>query len=164
MTLVIIDWVIIAVIVASAFISVLRGFVREALSLAGWITAYVIARLFVDQLAYLLSPYIDTVQWRVAIAFGCLFLATRLCFALFSHLMKDFLRMTGLSGLDRLLGMFFGIIRGLILMVVILSLGRMFAFDQIWGQSQFVPYFDPIIKWVDQLVPQVSSLIINAGQ
>lgn len=164
MTLVLIDWVMLAVIGLSAFISVLRGFVREALSLAGWVTAYVVARLFVDQLAYLLSSLVDTPAWRVGLAFTLLFIATLICFALLNHLMKDFLRMTGLSGLDRILGMFFGIIRGLIFMVVVLSLGRMFALDQLWGQSEFVPYFDPIIKWVDQLVPQVSSLIINAGQ
>ena len=164
MSLVIIDWIILVVIGLSAVISILRGFVREALSLAGWITAYVVARLFVDQLAYLLSSIITTAQWRVGIAFVVLFVATLICFALLNHLMKDFLRMTGLSGLDRILGMFFGIIRGLIFMVVVLSLGRMFALDQLWGQSEFVSYFDPIIKWVDQLVPQVSSLIINAGQ
>ena len=49
------DWVIITVVGLSMLISLLRGFVREAFSLAGWVLGFVIAMVFADRLAYLLT-------------------------------------------------------------------------------------------------------------
>ena len=50
----IIDWVLLGVVVMSGLISLMRGFIKEALSLASWITAFIVARYFSGNLATLL--------------------------------------------------------------------------------------------------------------
>ena len=58
------DWVIITVVGLSMLISLLRGFVREAFSLAGWVLGFVVAMVFADRLAYLLTGFIDDATGR----------------------------------------------------------------------------------------------------
>ncbi|BCE02374.1 CvpA family protein [Marinicellulosiphila megalodicopiae] len=157
MQLIWIDWLMFVVVGISAVISIKRGFVKEALSLLGWVVALVVSRMFVDELSSLLVNVIESPQWRVGLSFTVLFGGTLVCFALFNHLVNEFIRMTGLSGLDRVLGMIFGILRGLILVVVVLSIGRIFALDDIWANSQLVPYFDPIIEMAGQLVKDLTA-------
>ena len=67
------DWVIIALIVVSALLSLRRGFIKEALSLVTWVSAFVVARLFADQLSTVLAAYIDTPSARIVAAFILLF-------------------------------------------------------------------------------------------
>ena len=58
------DWVIITVVGLSMLISLLRGFIREALSLAGWVLGFVIAMVFSDRFAYLLTSFINDATGR----------------------------------------------------------------------------------------------------
>ena len=67
------DWVIITVVGLSMLISLLRGFVREAFSLAGWVLGFVVAMVFADRLAYLLTGFIDDATGRDIVAFALLF-------------------------------------------------------------------------------------------
>ena len=56
-----VDWFIIVVLGASILLSLWRGFAREAISLAAWVVAFIVANLFVDQLASLLSSWISSI-------------------------------------------------------------------------------------------------------
>ena len=69
----VIDWVILAVVVVSALISLKRGFVKEALSLASWVAAFLVARFFSANLATLLVGQIETNSLRWIVAFVILF-------------------------------------------------------------------------------------------
>ena len=55
-----VDWAILIIIGVSAGISLLRGFVREALSLAGWILAFFVAKGFYTDFSNLLVNHIET--------------------------------------------------------------------------------------------------------
>jgi hypothetical protein len=72
------DWTIVGVLVLSALISIKRGFVKEALSLATWVAAVIIAIIFADRLAVLLEDHIATPSVREMAAFALLFVATLL--------------------------------------------------------------------------------------
>ena len=71
-----IDWVILAVVLISALISIKRGFVKEMLSLASWIAAFIIARIFSGHLDVLLIQWFETPSARYGAAFAILFAAT----------------------------------------------------------------------------------------
>ena len=62
-----VDWVIIVVLTISTLFSLWRGFVREALSLLAWIAAFIVAHLFVDQLAAQLGGVIANMTGRYRI-------------------------------------------------------------------------------------------------
>lgn len=158
-----IDWIILLILLVSSLISIKRGFTREALSLATWIIALVIARLFSDKLAVLLGGLIESAAWRYTIAFVVLFITTLVVGALINHLLGEFVRLTGLTGTDRVLGVVFGLLRGLVIVVAVLALGRLFALDQFWQQSALVPYFEPVIKWTGEYINKASDAILSVG-
>lgn len=161
------DWAILAIIGISSLISVARGFVKEAISLAVWFVAFFIALAFQDPLATLLQHQIESVSLRYIIAFAILFIATLMVGAMVKHLLGEFIKVTGLRGFDRLLGIGFGVLRGciivmaiLILMPTIIPVGQ----EVWWQQSLLIPElllfeqwckesFTIVIGWLKQLLP-----------
>lgn len=142
------DGIILSIIAVSALLSVRRGFAREAFSLATWVAAFIIARLFGPGLEVMLEPSIETPSVRTATAFGVLFAATLVVGALVNHLLGELVRVTGLTSTDRTLGMVFGGIRGMVLVIVMVALGRgVFAQDPWWRQSVLVPRFAMMEDW-----------------
>jgi membrane protein required for colicin V production len=138
------DWVIIAILVLSSLISLKRGFVKEALSLAIWIIAFIIASVFSPKLAPLLAAYLDVPSLQQMAAFALLFIATLLVGGAINYLLSTLIKATGLTGTDRLLGMLFGLIRGLVVvMVAVLYVPKLVPVDQDawWQQSSTIPYF-----------------------
>ncbi len=106
------DWVIIVVFLLSTLLSLWRGFVREALSLAGWIAAFLVANLFVDQMASLLATTIENITGRYVAAYAILFVGTLVASTFVTYLAAQFIKATGLTLLDRMLGTVFGFARG----------------------------------------------------
>ncbi|MDX1343136.1 CvpA family protein [Reinekea sp. G2M2-21] len=158
-----IDWTILVILIVSALISIRRGFTKEAMSLASWIAALLIARIFSDNLASLLSNWLANEAQRYTAAFVILFLVTLIVGSLINHLLGEFVRMTGLTGTDRALGVVFGLLRGLIIVVAILALGQLFALDQFWQDSVLVPYFEPVIRWTGENIHKASGAILSVG-
>ena len=146
------DWIIIVILAISVLISIRRGFIKEALSLFTWIAAVIVARLFGAHLAVLLDSQIDTALLRLAVSYLILFVGTLLVGGFVNFVLGEFVKMTGLTGTDRVLGMFFGLARGaLIVMLIVASL----------------QYLVPIEKgdWYRQsiLVPEILSSVEVLG-
>ncbi|MFB9885385.1 CvpA family protein [Balneatrix alpica] len=159
------DWVILAIIVISGLISLRRGFIREALSLVTWVLAFIVARLFTDQLTVLLTSYIQTPSLRVAAAFVGLFVATLILGSLISFVFAELVKATGLSGTDRVLGMAFGVARGCVLVVVCVALLSYTPVvnDVWWQNSQLIPEFKMMESWSLALLKDVSGAILSVG-
>jgi len=150
-----VDYTIIAIIVLSVVISLIRGFVREALSLASWVLAFWVGFTFVNDLTPLLADKIDSVPVRTGLAFFALFVATLIISALISYLIIQIMEKTGLSGTDRLLGTLFGFGRGALIVALLLLLANFAAMQESgwWHNSVLVPYFQPLITWLAGLLP-----------
>jgi membrane protein required for colicin V production len=152
------DWAIVGVLVLSALISIKRGFVKEALSLATWVAAVIIAIIFADRLAVLLEDYIATPSVREMAAFALLFVATLLVGAMVSYLIGALVRVTGLTGTDRLLGMLFGLARGfVIVMALLIFLPGIIPVDQDpwWQESNLIVRFLEFENWARSTTSQV---------
>ena len=136
-----VDWIIFGIVALSTLISIKRGFVKELLSLVTWISAFIIARLFSAQLSALLVDYVDSPAMRMVSAFAILFVATLIVGAMISYLIGELVRLTGLSGTDRLFGMIFGLARGLLVLIVATSIIRLTPLteDAWWQESLLVP-------------------------
>ncbi|MCG8393894.1 MAG: CvpA family protein [Pseudomonadales bacterium] len=158
------DGIILFVIAVSALLSVRRGFTREAFSLLTWVAAFIIARLFSPALEILLQDQISTPSLRTAVAFGSLFVLTLVVGALINHLLGELIRVTGLSSTDRLLGMVFGALRGVVLMIVLVALGRqLFAADSWWQESVLVPHLVMMEAWTRQVGESLLAWIMNVS-
>tara|TARA_R110002074_G_scaffold107518_1_gene232335 strand:+ start:80 stop:574 length:495 start_codon:yes stop_codon:yes gene_type:complete len=158
------DWAIIAVLGLSTLISVVRGFVKEVVSLLIWLTAAIVASIFHDQLAALMTDWIDTPSLRMLAAWVSLFVAVLIVGSILNYLLGKLIQATGLSGTDRLLGMFFGLVRGLvILMVVLIILPKVLPVteDQWWIDSTLIPYFMQYEDWARETGTAVLNFLKN---
>ena len=106
--LAVIDWIIMAVLLVSTLISIKRGFVKEALSLATWVAAIIVSRLFASQVSTLLVGAIEMPSMRLGVAYGLLFVGTLIVGALLNNLIGEAGKITGLGGTDQFLGLFRG--------------------------------------------------------
>lgn len=149
------DWAIVAVIAVSALLSVLRGFVREAISLGAWVGAFVITGNFYSDLAARLTYFQDELTRNVLAIIG-LFVATLLIIGMCGKILRSLMKKAGLSGTDRLLGIVFGVLRGILIVCAILALLQIFFKLHIltfmlssswWQQSVFIPEMQRIVNW-----------------
>ena len=146
-----VDWTIIVVLGLSILLSLWRGFVREAVSLAGWVAAFVIANMFVGEVAIFLQQWIANVTGRYVAAYALLFAGTLMVAGIVGKLSAQVVKVTGLTLLDRLLGTVFGFIRGIIIVLVAVYVVRQLAPPQnvLWlDESQLMPYVDMLGQWV----------------
>ena len=137
------DWVILAILVVSSLISLKRGFVKEALSMANWVFAFFVAMTFRSALAELLVKHVETPSLRELAAFAILFVFALVVGAMVNFLVSEVVKATGLAGTDRFLGMVFGLIRGFILvMAILLLVPAVVAIDEDpwWKESLFIPH------------------------
>ena len=159
------DWVIIGILTISALFSLRRGFVKEALSLVTWVSAFVVARLFSNALAVVLEKYIETPSVRIATAFALLFVLMLIVGAIISNLFEMLVNATGLSATDRVLGMGFGIARGGLLVVVLVAMvAQTPAVEDVWwGQSQLIPHFALMESWTRDVASDIGQIIWQVG-
>jgi len=155
------DWVILAILVVSSLISIKRGFVKEALSLANWVLAFFVAVAFRDVLSSLLSSYIATPSLRDMVSFAALFAATLIVGAMVNNLIAEIVRITGLSGTDRTFGMLFGMLRGfVIVMAIVLFLPLLLPVneDSWWKESLLIPHLLELEGWCRTITSEVALL------
>ncbi len=160
-----VDWTILVIIGISALISINRGFFREALSLATWVAASVIAWTFGGSLSQMFVDYIDVPSVRIIAACLLLFIATLMVGAMINYLIAELVKITGLSGTDRALGMVFGAFRGVVLVIILVGVVG-FApvkHDVWWKQSALIPHFQILADWskrsvMDLVGPYISSI------
>lgn len=154
------DWAIIGILALSSGIGLIRGLVKEALSLAVWVAAVIIAKTFSPQLAVLLSNAIETPSLRELAAFAVLFVLTLILGAMANYLVGALVKITGLSGTDRLLGLLFGVVRGfIIVMMIIVFLPSILPVDQDpwWQQSVLVGHLLQFESWASELFSAVAA-------
>jgi membrane protein required for colicin V production len=153
------DYCIIAVVCLSVIISLVRGFVRESLSLATWVLAVWLAVKFYTVLAPMLAPMIQSEMIRSVAAFLAIFFVVLVLGTVLSYTIARLVHKTGLSGTDRLLGSLFGFARGMFLIALLLLVVELFdepqPQEQQWLEaSRLAGYFTPLTDWLVQRVPQ----------
>jgi membrane protein required for colicin V production len=143
------DWSFIIIISLSSLMSLRRGFVKEALSLATWVVAFIVARTFHPNLQTLLAGSIDEPTLRTIAAFSILFIGTLLVGAGVNFIVGALVKLTGLTPIDRLLGVVFGLSRGLVLSVVVIAVLRLtpFAQSEWWLNSVMIENLSILEQW-----------------
>ena len=156
----VVDVVVILVICISALFSLLRGFVKEAISLVTWIIAIWLAATFAPKLAAMLPLSIESEAVRQAIGFGVLFILSLMLGALINTLVSKIVKKTGLSGADRVFGVAFGVLRGGLIIVVFVVIGGMTPLPEAdwWQSSVLLEWFESVAIVIQGYIPEDLSL------
>lgn len=124
MLLTVFDYAVLFVLLASGLVGVLRGLVREVLSLIGWILAFWVAYTYSGTAAGWMPDNLPGGAFvRTLAGFVLLFVITVIGTALASALLAQLLTSTGLKPADRGLGFVFGLLRGVVLVLFVVTLG-----------------------------------------
>lgn len=149
------DYCILAILGLSVLMGLWRGFIGEALALVCWASAFVVAYLFGAPLAEQFSGSIALPSARLLLGYAICFVTVLIAGAIVSFLIRKLVAGSGLSGSDRLLGMVFGLMRGLVLVTLcVLLLGfTPFPRDPWWRESRLLPSFQASAEWLSQRLP-----------
>ena len=150
-----VDLVILGIILVSTIISLVRGFIREAFSLAVWILAFWVSWTFFRDLSVRLEPWIQTPSVRLGVAFAGLMVLSLVIGGLINYLVIRLIQSTGLSGSDRFIGMIFGAARGVLVVAVLVLLAGLTPVpaDPWWQESKLIPYFEELALWLRDMLP-----------
>lgn len=149
------DYTILAVLALSVLIGLWRGLVSEVLAIACWVAAFWLAWLFGEPLAQRFSA-VDVPSVRLLLGYGLCFLVVLIAGALLAFVLRKLVAGSGLSGTDRLLGMFFGLARGwLLVTLAVLLLGfTPLPRDPWWQASRLLPGFQLGAEWLSARLPE----------
>lgn len=151
-----IDVAIIALVVLSAVLSLFRGFVKEALALASWLVALWVSMIFYEDLAVVLSQWIAEPSIQNIAAFSILFISVLLVGALINYLASKLVVKTGLAITDRMLGVVFGVARGVVIVAILVLFAGLTPMpqDSWWQSSQLIGYFQDFALWMREYLPE----------
>lgn len=157
MSVVLTDWILLGVLLASMVVGLWRGLVYEVLSLAGWVAAFFVAQWWAsDAIAWLPLMEGAPASVQYAVAFSLVFILTVFTAGLVSWLIKKLVESVGLRPIDRALGGLFGLARGVVLLLVLAVLMQLthMAQETWWTSAEGPVWLDRVLRGLKPLLPQ----------
>ncbi len=160
----IIDGVVALVIVVSALLAYSRGLVREAMAIAGWVVAGILAFMFAPQVEPLMAeiPVVgefiaDSCELSIIAAFAAVFALALIVASFFTPLFASLVQRSALGGLDQGAGFFFGVLRGILLVAIAFFLYNVVMTGQsftIVDESRSAVVFERMIGKIEDRNPE----------
>lgn len=150
-----IDWALLAVLLVSVVVGLLRGFVFEVMSLVGWLVAWFGAQYLAPDLAPWLPVGAPGSALNLAAAFVLAFVGILIVWALLAKLVRLLIHATPLSVPDRLLGAGFGLLRGGVLLLALATLVTLTPASQSipWQRSEGARWLGIAMQGLKPLLP-----------
>jgi len=149
------DLVLFVVVGISVAFALWRGFVREMLSLFSWAGAFLVARSFGAAVATNLPAFVSQPDVRLGLGYGLVFFVCLVLFTLASILIAKLVKVAGLTLTDRVLGLAFGLIRGVLIAVVLVLVGGLTVLphQREWREALFSPPLEKMAMTMRPLLP-----------
>ena len=158
------DYAALAVIALSALRGAWRGLLSEIFGLIGWVVAFFVACRYVQ----LLAPYIPSdwpggalTQWLLA--FAAIMLGVVLVASVANALIARLVAVTGLGGVDRSLGLLFGIVRGAVFVLLLVALAGLTELpkQKFWRDALLRPYAEQGVRELKPLLPPALAAYVR---
>ena len=148
------DYLVIAAIIISAIVGAARGFLRESIAVGAWLIALLLAWHFSDLIAPHLGGLMSDSEVRPWAARIIIVVLVLLLGAGVGATLSHFVRLSIFSGMDRLLGLLFGLLRGFVLLGVFVILGQLLRLqgEHWWRGSLLLPYGESIANGLRTIV------------
>jgi membrane protein required for colicin V production len=148
-----IDYLIAALLAVTLVLGLVRGFIREAIGLLGWLCGLWLAWRYAHLLTPMLGGEIANEPLRTWVARAAILLTVLLVAWMLAAVVSYFVHSSGLSeSLDRIFGGLFGILRGVVLVALFALASQKVRLDEMswWKQSRLLPYAAMISGWIVQ--------------
>ncbi|WP_028223839.1 CvpA family protein [Paraburkholderia ferrariae] len=158
------DYAVMAVIGLSALRGAWRGFIGEIFGLIGWVAAFLVACRYVERVV----PWIPAhwpggalTQWLIA--FALIVIGVVLVAGVANALLGRLVQVSGLSGVDRSLGLMFGLVRGVVLVLILVVLGGLTELPQqdFWRNALLRPYAEQGVHELKPLLPETLASYVR---
>ena len=159
------DLVVLIIFIVSVLLSIVRGIVRESLSLVGWVVAYMAAKIFAKDFVIVLPLSITDDSLRMVISYVVVFLAVLIVMSMVTMLVSALIRTVGLGLVDRSLGALFGFARGLlVVLLLVLSAGlTTLPQEPFWKKALLSKPLETGVIMIMPWLPRGLSRRINYG-
>ena len=159
----VLDIAILLIVGISFLIGLVRGFVRESLSLVTWGVALWAAFTFANRFTQHFERFLNDPTLQLIASFIVVLVVTLVLLSLLGYMLSSLFESTGLTGIDRTLGGVFGLLRGAIIIAVLVLLAGFTGFpnEQWWQESVLVEHFKPLAKFIHGLIPDNLSEYLN---
>ena len=154
MKMVTLDYIILAIILISAFAGLIQGFLREMCSLITWVLGVWLAWKLGPVLAPHLGGVLREAPYGLWAGRAIVFVAVLVAGAIIGATVNHFVRLSMFSGLDRFLGFVLGLLRGVVIvgLVVILAQSAKLDGEAWWKKSRLLPIAEPVAGVLRSLV------------
>jgi membrane protein required for colicin V production len=156
------DYVIIGIVVASLALGLWRGVIGEIIALVAWILAFFAAKLWGAEIAQVVFTGVADPALRIVAGWVAVFVAVLILMALLRLAVRGLLKALGLTLTDRLLGVIFGVARGLVIVFVLVAVGGMTSVprEKWWSEAQFsAPLETAVLASKPWLPPEMAKRI-----
>lgn len=145
-----VDYTLIGVVFTCFVIGLLRGFAKEVLALVFWILAIWVGLVFSHDFSVFLVSTISNPAARMVASFVALLAVTLSLGGLIGFLLSVLAKKNGLTFMDHFGGMFFGVVRGMIVVTVVVLLAGLTPLpkDSWWTESKLIPPFQLLAVWL----------------
>ncbi|MCH9670121.1 MAG: CvpA family protein [Gammaproteobacteria bacterium] len=149
------DFTIVGLVAFSVILSLFRGYIREALSLLGWIVALWCGFSFAHDGAEFLAAAVDDGGARTGIALATIVFVVLLLVGMVNFVVGRYLLSKRYTAADRVLATVFGGARGCLIVVALVLLAGMVRVPEhaTWEASRVVPYFQMIAVQIREVLP-----------
>jgi len=161
-----VDYLIIALIGLSTIFSLWRGFIREVMSLVVWAAAFFVAIYFSAPFSGYFTKISSNVNVQLVISFIILFLVTLFIGAILNFLLSQMIEISGLDGLNRLVGGVFGFVRGLVIVTGVVFLFALTSAvnTESWGNSVLIPKFQTLATASKKMLPASAKVLFEQAK
>jgi membrane protein required for colicin V production len=158
----IIDILIAVAIVISVIVGIIRGFVKEAISIASLLVAIWAALFFGPGIGEISDSWISSPDFQAWFGRILVFAVVLSIGGLLGWGISKLVRLSVLSGMDRLAGAVFGAGRGVLLAALFVLGGQFAGFDNDdwWKRSILVPYLEVVAEWITIMAPQGYEILM----
>lgn len=160
------DYAVIGIVAFSSLLSITRGLVHEIVSVLAWVIAFFTASRYSVSVAPLLPGLIENGSMRMLAAFSITFFVTLLVTMLVSRLLSALVKGVGLGLIDRMLGALFGVVRGLIIVLFLMTAAGFTPLPQqpFWKQAVLSEPLEILAADIIPWLPQDFKNLIGFGR
>ncbi|QVL45669.1 MAG: CvpA family protein [Methylophilaceae bacterium] len=150
------DYIVIAIIVLSVVVSMMRGAVKEMLAIVGWFVAFYVSKAYSVMLADFLPEGIPTEALKTLIAFLIILIAVLFLTGLLAMAISSMVSKIGLGWLNRFFGVLFGFAKGLLIACLLVFLAGLTNLpkEQMWTDALLSDPLEILVKSVLPWLPE----------